>query len=314
MDESAKLSQASVGVNVNRRFWKEIRGYLEALAIAFCIVTFVFNTVGVVGSSMTPNLNGGVDNDNILQSLLSGDRVFIPKYDNWLRRLGVLGDYSRGDIVVVREPDNSPSSQDTWRKMFFIKRIIGIPGDHVRIEAGQVFVNDYPIDQTFITYSQQVIPAALDFPVVVQEDGHITDMVFEYLELQDGQTVLELPNSKLYPQPIPISDPAVQFYYKTTFESLAPLPANAPENEPFILDLIVPEGQYFVMGDNREMGGSEDSRYFGPIPLWAIGGKASAIIWPPQRSGQWNWRKLTPPETFKDIPESKEQLAVSSEQ
>ena len=267
MDDTAVSRTASASMNVNRRFWKEIRGYLEALAIAFCIVTFIFNTVGVVGSSMKPSLNGGVDNDNILQSLLSGDRVFIPKYDNWLRRLGVLGDYSRGDIVVVREPDNSPSSQGSWRRLFFIKRVIGIPGDHIRIEAGQVYVNNYPIDQTFITYSQQVIPAAVDFPVVVQEDGHITDMVFEYLELQDGQTVLELPNANLYPQPIPTSDPAVQFYYKTVLAGLAPLPKDAPENQPFILDTIVPKGYYFVMGDNREMGGSEDSRYFGPVPF-----------------------------------------------
>lgn len=309
MDSS--LRQAN---NVNRRFWKEIRGYFEALAIAFFIVTFIFNTVGVVGSSMTPSLDGGVDNDNKLQTLLSGDRVFIPKYDNWLRRLGMLGHYSRGDIVVVREPPNSPSAQNSWRRLFFIKRVIGIPGDRVRIEAGQVYVNDYPIDQTFITASQQITPAMVDFPVVVQENGKVTDMVFEYLEQPDGQTVLELPNSNLYPHPVPVNDTAVQFYYKSTIEALAPLPDNAPENQPFILDLLVPEGHYFVMGDNREMGGSEDSRYFGPVPLWAIGGKASAVIWPPRRHGEWNWRSLTPPETFNYVPDSKEQLAASNEQ
>ena len=42
------------------RFWTEVRGYAEALVVvAFLIVTFVFTTVGVVGSSMRPNLNGG---------------------------------------------------------------------------------------------------------------------------------------------------------------------------------------------------------------------------------------------------------------
>jgi signal peptidase I len=278
------------------------------------IVTFGINTVGVVGSSMKPSLNGGVDNSNILQSLLSGDRVLIPKYDNWLRRLGILGDYSRGDIVVVREPDNSPSAQDSWRRLFFIKRVIGIPGDRVRIEAGQVFVNDYPIDQSFITASQQVVPAPVDFPVVVQENSQITDMVFEYLEVGKGQTALELPNANFYPQPIPLSDPAIQFYYKNVVSSLAPIPENAPENQPFILNMIVPKGHYFVMGDNREMGGSEDSRYFGPVPLWSIGGKASAVIWPPRRNGDWNWRSLNPPQAFKEIPDSPEKLALSNEE
>ncbi len=302
MDDAVNVSSTvKTTPSVNRRFWKEVRGYLEALLIAFFIVTFLFNTVGVVGSSMNPSLNGGPDNSDILSSLLAGDRVFIPKYDNWLRRFGFLGPYSRGDIVVVREPANSPSVEG-WRRMFFIKRVIGIPGDRVRIDAGQVYVNDYPIDQTFITRSNIVIPAPVDFPVVVQEKGQVTDMVFEYLELENGKTVLELPNTKLYPQPIPLGDPAIQFYYKTIFESLAPLPENAPENQPFILDLVVPKSHYFVMGDNREVGGSEDLRYFGAVPLWSIAGKASTVIWPPRRNDDWNWRKLTPPETFKDIP------------
>jgi signal peptidase I len=51
------------------------------------------------------------------------------------------------------------------------------------------------------------------------------------------------------------------------------------------------------MGDNRQRarGGSEDSRLFGPVPLMAIAGKATAIIWPPRRDGDWNWRALRPP-------------------
>ena len=51
---------------LSQRFWAEVRGYAEALAIAFLIVTFVFNTVGVVGSSMRPNLDGGVGSQNII--------------------------------------------------------------------------------------------------------------------------------------------------------------------------------------------------------------------------------------------------------
>ncbi len=85
---------------MQQRFWREVRGYAEALAIAFLVVTFAFTTVGVVGSSMRPTLDGGVGSSNILRSLLTGDRVFIPKFDTWLRRAGVLGAYPRGTIAV----------------------------------------------------------------------------------------------------------------------------------------------------------------------------------------------------------------------
>ena len=67
---------------------------------------------------------------------------------------------------------------------------------------------------------------------------------------------------------------------------------------------LFPDDSYFVMGDNRSPGGSEDSKYFGPIPEITVAGKATAIIWPPRRNGEWNWRLLTPPEAFEEIPEA----------
>ena len=301
---SLSNSQSDQEQSLSQRLWTELKGYAEALIIAFLIVTFVFNTVGVVGSSMRPNLDGGPGSQNILQSLLQGDRVFIPKFDTWLRRAGILGPYSRGDVVVVREPANSPTAQTRGRRPFFIKRVIGIPGDHVRMVAGQVYVNDYPINQSFITASGEIHPDPLDFPVVTQRDGEITGMVIEFLVTPDNTAYPELPSHGFYPPAVALSHPKLQLFYGETLDSLEPVPADAPENSPFIIDLVVPEGQYFVMGDNRQnaKGGSEDSRYFGAIKGLTIGGKASAVIWPPMRNGQWNWRRLSPPDTFRDIP------------
>ncbi|MCA9839065.1 MAG: signal peptidase I [Trueperaceae bacterium] len=300
-----KSAQVSSEKTMSQRLWAEVKGYGEALVVAFLIVTFVFNTVGVVGSSMRPNLDGGPGSQNVLQSLLQGDRVFIPKFDTWLRRAGILGAYSRGDVVVVREPANSPTAQARGRRPFFIKRIIGIPGDHVRIEAGQVYVNDFPLNQSFITASGEIRPDPLDFPVVTQSGGQVTGMVIEFLEAEENIAYPELPTHGFYTSAIDIANPDVQLYYGETLASLKSIPADAPENTPFVLDLVVPEGHYFVMGDNREnaKGGSEDSRYFGAIKGLTIGGKASAVIWPPMRHGQWNWRRLTPPETFREIPD-----------
>jgi hypothetical protein len=82
-DSASKDNPSKPKLTFQQRFWREVRGYAEALVIAFLIVTFVFTTVGVVGSSMRPNLNGG--SGQLPEALFTGDRVFIPKYDTWLR-------------------------------------------------------------------------------------------------------------------------------------------------------------------------------------------------------------------------------------
>lgn len=275
-----------------QRFWREVRGYAEALVIAFLIVTFVFTTVGVVGSSMRPNLNGG--SGQLPEALFTGDRVFIPKYDTWLRRARILPEYQRGEIVVVREPANAPSAQVRNRRPFFIKRLIAVEGDSVRIQRGQVFVNGEAIDQSFITESGEITPDPVDFPVIKVENGQVT--AFRGLAPRTSSFSGD--------RTVSVNDPYVQLFYGGVLDALAPIPADAPEGEPFVHDIIIPENHVFVMGDNRESakGGSEDSRYFGPIPRITIAGKATAVIWPPLREGDLNWRTLTPPDAFEAIP------------
>jgi signal peptidase I len=293
MTTDARKARKDAPKTPSQRFWHEVRGYAEALLVAFLIVTFVFTTVGVVGSSMRPTLDGG--NGQLPQALFTGDRVFIPKFDTWLRRLGVLGEYDRGDIVVVREPENAPSLQVQTRRSFFIKRVIAQPGDHLRIDNGQVYVNGVAIDQSFITEGGEITPDPIDFPVVTVQDGQVVG--FEGLIAGTYDPVSG--------GPAPVEGEETQFYYGGTLDALAPIPADAPEGEPFLHELIIPEGHYFVMGDNRQSsrGGSEDSRYFGPVESIAIAGQATAVIWPPRRDGDWNWRLLQPPEAFEEIPE-----------
>lgn len=288
----------------SERFWAEVRGYAEALVIAFLVVTFVFNTVGVVGSSMRPNLDGGAGSGSLLQSLLTGDRVFIPKYDTWLRRAGILGDYRLGEIVVVREPANSPTAQERTRRPFFIKRVIAGPGDHLRIEDGQVYVNHQAMDQSYITASGEIDPDPVDFPVITQQGGVVTGLSVAFPTTVRGTPVPQLPSGQFRPDPVSVDNPTVQLYYGSTLDALAPIPEDAPEAEAFLHEIVIPEDHYFVMGDNRQqaMGGSEDSRFFGPVEAISIAGKATAVIWPPRRNGEWNWRLLQPPEAFAEIP------------
>jgi signal peptidase I len=281
-----------------------VRGYAEALAIAYLVVTFVFNTVGVVGSSMRPNLDGGVGGSNLLRSLLTGDRVFIPKYETWLKRIGLLGPYDRGDIVVVRDPANSPTALETGSRPFFIKRVVAIPGDRLRIDAGQVIVNGHPIDQGFITDTGEITPDRQDFPVITVRNGELEGLVIRFGMTPSGTPAPDLPISGFYPPATPVDDWRVQLYYELTLDALAPFPDDVVDGDPFLHDIILPPGYYYLMGDNRQRarGGSEDSRLFGPVPLMAIAGKATAIIWPPRRDGAWNWRTLPPPAAFEEVP------------
>ena len=208
----------------SQRFWREVRGYAEAIVLALIITTFIFTTVGVAGSSMSPNLYGG--SGAILEALVSSDRLFVPKYETWLRRAGMLDEYRRGDVIIFREPADSPYVGN--RRDFLVKRVIGLPGDSVRIQEGSVFVNDVELDQSFIT-----------------DNGG------------------SLGNSNL-------------------------------------VEITVPEGEYFVLGDNRN--NSVDSRIYGPIEFMSIAGKATSVIWPPMRQGNLNWRGIKPPEAFQEIP------------
>lgn len=289
-------------MTMRQKVLREVRGYAEALAIAFLVVTFVFTTVGVVGSSMDPNLDGGQGRGNLLRALLTGDRVFIPKYDTWLRRMGVLGEFERGAVVVLREPANAPTALETGQRKFFIKRVIAGPGDAIRIEGGQVYVNDHPIDQGFITDSGQVRVARVDFPKVVVEDGKVTSMVMGFETSRSGNALPMLPTGGFDPVPVAVSDPRVQLFYGNVISALE-VPAGVGDGVPVVLNLRVPDGHYFVMGDNRSAAGSEDSRYFGPVKAMDIAGRATAVIWPPRRAGEWNWRGLAAPEAFDSIPE-----------
>ena len=292
---------------------QELRGYLEALVIAFLVVTFLFTTVGVVGSSMQPTLDGGKDHAHLLRSLLTGDRVFIPKATTWLRRAGVLGPYGRGDIVVLREPKASPDYRirrlqgcfeslliDRCRP-FFIKRVIARPGDTVSIRAGQVRVNGAAIDQSFVTASGTVSVAPVEFPRLIVRNGRPTAMEIGFEPTFGGVPYPVLPTVRRETGFLPVSDPRVQHYYGSLLDHVV-LPPGAPEGVPILAAFRIPEGHYFVMGDNRSPGGSEDSRYFGAIPAGDIAGRATAVLWPPVRHGKLNWRLLPPPAAFSAVP------------
>src|SRR5882757_1096817 len=95
-----------------------LRDLVIALGIAAFIIIFLYQPVKVEGTSMMPSLE-------------DQERIFINKFVYHIESI------ERGDVVVFRYPRDVSKS--------FIKRVIGVAGDHVRIESGQVFVNDKPL-------------------------------------------------------------------------------------------------------------------------------------------------------------------------
>jgi signal peptidase I len=140
-----------------RRFLREV--ILETLLPAWLIVTFVVIPVGVRGESMEPTLN-------------SGNYLIVLKTERWLAAWGLRPNYiGRGDIIVTKAPEDNPASSeplprfletlpiiggfnwDAFRDLRFrpylIKRVIGLPGDVIEVKAGDVFINDAKITETY---------------------------------------------------------------------------------------------------------------------------------------------------------------------
>ena len=240
-----------------QRLWKEL---LEPIVFAILITQFVGTVVGVDGVSMMPNLR-------------HHERVFVPKYETWLHKIGI-GNFHRGDVLIFKPPAAAETRTFlflTYRP-FLIKRLIGLPGDKIRILRGVTYVNGKALDAAFIT----------DF--WKQQGCWDTESRIANLATNSGKSIM-------------------------------------PDQAEF----TVPKGQYFVQGDNRTVGGSEDSRFFGSIPLRDVAGRATAIIWPIMRQENakydcnWgggdpatattfsgksvlNWRGVGRPAVFNTVP------------
>src|ERR1017187_1078299 len=117
--------QSSLAVLWNALSW--VRDLAFSVLIAVVSIVFIYQPVKVEGTSMTPGLD-------------DQERIFINKFTY---RLGLVS-IERGDTVVFRAP------ADVDKDKSYIKRVIGLPGDRVRIERGQVYVNGLTLVQHYI--------------------------------------------------------------------------------------------------------------------------------------------------------------------
>ena len=200
-----------------RIYGSDLSGSLQSLlgtvVIAIFVITFIVQAFQIPSPSME-------------NTLLVGDYLLVNKLCYGAGGIGnSLMPYRRirrGDIVVFHYPV-TPAQH-------FVKRVIGVPGDHVRLVNKQVFVNGVPLKEPYAHFTRLANDWFRDdFPRLDVAAGETPEWWLTLRKLvEDGQ-------------------------------------------------LIVPEGHYFVMGDNRD--DSYDSRYWGFVPKENIIGRPLLIYW-----------------------------------
>lgn len=184
------------------------KSFFPVLAIVLVLRSFLVEPFQIPSGSMLPTLE-------------VGDFILVNKYSYGLRlpvigtKVVELGDPQRGDIMVFKYPENP--------KINYIKRVIGLPGDKVRYESKQLYINDELVPETLV--------ASLSHAKLFDEQlGEINHQIYEHKQLANREAEGEW---------------------------------------------MVPQGSYFVMGDNRD--NSKDSRYWDYVPDELVVGKAFAI-------------------------------------
>jgi signal peptidase I len=208
-----------------------VREYVEAIGIALVLAliirTFIIQAFKIPSGSMIP-------------TLLVGDHIVVNKFIYGVpvpfreEKIFKFKDPQRGDIIVFKYPRDKTKD--------FIKRVVAIPGDTVRIEGHRVWINGKQLP--------------------LESDGD-----YEYKSV-DKQNI----KAQLYSESLgEVSHPIL--VENTTPGYVQGIP-------PALLSITVPEDKYFMMGDNRDR--SNDSRVWGMVDRSLIKGKAMVIYfsWP----------------------------------
>src|SRR5438477_3219872 len=122
-----------------RILYSWVRDLFFSIVVSLFIILFVYQPVKVEGGSMEPGLE-------------DQERIFINKL---VYRIGAIG---RGDIIVFRYP------RDLHKN--FIKRVIAIPGDRIRITRGRVYLNGQLMQEPYVPeqYQDSLSAAELTVP------------------------------------------------------------------------------------------------------------------------------------------------------
>ena len=247
--------------------WREIKGLIWVLLAVLAFHSLVAKPFYIPSESMMPGL-------------LTGDRLVVSKYPygwSWVspsfhvippmkgRLFGHMP--KRGDIVIVTPPGTRTD---------YIKRVIGLPGDTLRMVDGQLFINGQAVKRQMLP--PDVIPVDVNSPCGSPTDPALYDFRFKG---SNGKTYCRVPVVR-ETLPDGHSYETVELG-RSTEDNFGPV--------------TIPADHVWLMGDNRD--DSADSRVpewqgglGGPVPWENIGGRAEFITFSLDGTSVW-WNPVS---------------------
>ncbi len=196
------------------------------------ILLLLFGTTTLVQAFVIPT--GSMEDTLLIGDHLLVDKLAYAPAGPISKHLLPYTEVKRGDIIVFRYPIDI--------RQTFVKRVIGVPTDHIRIEKKQVFLNGKAINEPY--------------------KYHKTEYFDSYRDNFPSE-----PNMRLY-------EPADKMLKDNIADRQV---KDEAKGSIAVREIVVPDGHYFAMGDNRDS--SLDSRYWGFVPRENIIGKPLIIYW-----------------------------------
>jgi signal peptidase I len=236
------------------------RSFLPVAALVLVVRAFVFEPFRIPSDSMMPTLQDG--DFIVVNKWAYGLRV--PVID---RKIVGIGEPQRGDVVVFHYPPNPAVN--------FIKRVVGLPGDAVQVRDDQLIINGQPV------------------PVGEESrynDGCYVNMrqATELLGAHRHRILSCRTSEDLVGPPLASCGRHLDHSYQCDEAGAGTL---ADKNDT-VGELVVPAGQYLMIGDNRD--NSLDGRFWGFVPEDHLVGRATRIWfnWDLARSGGPDWKRI----------------------
>ena len=229
---------------------------LKLVLLVALFRSFVFSPFNIPSESMLPRLENG---DYLLAAKwpYGYSSYSLPFSLPLIPGRIFASQPKRGDVVIFKAP---PAND-----VDYIKRVIGLPGDQVRMVAGQVYLNGRPIPKRRIA----------DFEIAVSPNTQCLAAQFGAVA-DDGRPVCRYPRFR---ETLPGG---------RSYEVLDLGPTPQDDAPP----LVVPAGHVFLMGDNRD--NSLDSRFpavagggIGLVPQANLVGRATVMMWSTDGGAAW---------------------------
>ncbi len=278
--------KAKEGKKEKKSVGKEILDWvvtiLVAVVAALVIRSFLFEPIRVDGASMNDTLQNGevmfVSKLDYASTWLSFPWQSDEQAESMPRLATGFGAPKQFDVVIARYPGRGDTN--------FVKRLIGMPGDRVKIEDGYLYVNDEKFEEPYINDAYRVSGGSNgeDFPeVYIPKKGDILSL--EYTD-ENKNRVGVCVNGAAWSWRGISSEAVAEDGSRLAYHRDGTLLLNGEDitaNTEKILSLIgkefsLKQDLYFVMGDHRN--NSNDSRAQGPITRDMIVGHVRFVFFP----------------------------------